>query len=201
MKSRKKSSLSPFFPLVLIFILAGGINGFVRAEEEVLPREVIFSFIEALPRARAFRGEKLQEYKGAWSEDRFHFEGLPGLTDIFVSASTVVDGRARQTIWFQPLNGSESRLVYPNVPPGAKLILSFAIPDLFVRPKKTTPVELEVWIGKKLLYETRVSGKGWRERAFDLTLPYLLGRKCQVAFHIRVSGKEPAGFVFYGRVE
>ena len=172
-----------------------------RAVQEEPPGEIIFSFLEELPYAEAVREGEGQTVTGEWVDERFYFEGLPGLTDVFTTEAVKVDGKTQAAIWFQPWKGFDSTLTFSSVPPGKRLRLFFALGDSDFVQGKATPVYFEVWLGKKKLFDAQGGTKGWKQKTFDLTLAYLLQRKYRFKFRIWSSERRPTSFVFYGYVE
>lgn len=193
--------------LVLFSILILGLLVFpipVSAQDPGRPPgEIVYSFIERLSQARAIkRGQGNEVHQARWIASRFRFDELPGMADILVSEGILVKGKTRTVIRIQALPGYESELVYKKVPPGRRMRIFFALADSnFRKGKEQAPVEFEVWIGAKKLYETRVNSRGWQAKTLDMTLPRLLQRGFRVSFKVRTSGEQLKNFVFYGYIE
>lgn len=167
-----------------------------------LPKEITYSFFQGLSQAHALRKEESQVFEGRWTGDRLSFEGFPPKMDIFVNESVLVEGKTRRVIWFSALSKYESTLVFFKVPAGKRLRVFYALSDsTFQKGGEIAPVEFEVWMGGKKLFETRISSRGWQERTLDLTLPFLLQRSFRFSFKVRTSGADAKDFVFYGYVE
>jgi len=188
------------FPLVLmLFLLLPPLPA--RAAERP-PREIIFSFLQGLPYAQAVRQGEGQSFTGEWKGDRFHFEGLPALMAIYTTEVVAVEGKTRAAIWFQPWRDLDTTLVFSSVPVGKRLRIFFALGDSdFSHGRRATPVYFEAWIGKKKLFDAQVNTRDWKEKSFDLTLPYFLQRKSRFSFKIQASEKQQTSFIFYGYIE
>lgn len=164
-------------------------------------KAILYSFVENLSKAQAVRESEDRVIEGRWLGDRFKFEGLPSVADIFTSESVVVDGKTRSAIWLQPLERFESSLTFSGVPAGRVLEISYALPDWTFQGKEVSPVEFEIWIGEKKVFGTRFNTKGWKTKTVDLTLLSLLQRKYRVSFKVRTTDQQPKSLVFYGLVE
>jgi hypothetical protein len=176
-------------------------SGHAEESDKKKEKEKIYILTQHFTKAQAEREISGRIYAGQLKGERIQFEGLPGIADIFVTESAVVEGKTRPVIWFQPLQNSENSLIFRDVPPGRKLHLFYALPDWTFQKQQVTPVQFEVWFGKRKLLETRVSTKGWKEKILDLTLPFLLQRKGRLVFKVGVAGQRPESFVFYGAIE
>jgi len=200
--TRRKPGLV-FFPILILCLLICPIP--ISAQDPVAPPpgEIVYSFIERLSQAQAIkRGAGNEVHQARWITSRFRFDELPGSADILISEGILVKGKARSVIRFQALPGYESELVYKKVPPGRRMRIFFALTDSnFRKSKERAPVDFEVWIGAKKLYETRVNSRGWQEKTLDMTLPRLLQRGFRVSFKVRTSGEQLKNFVFYGYIE
>ena len=170
-------------------------------EESSPPPSVVYSFLEALPRAQASWKGAGKTLAGVWEEDRFRFEGQAGVTDIFATDAALVEGKPRLAIWLQPYDDLEATLTFSDLPPGRQLHLFYALPDPVFQQAKLIPVYLEVWIGQKKLFETRVNSKGWKEKTVDLTLPFLLQRRFLIRVKVWAAEKQSSSFIFYARIE
>ncbi len=192
-----------FFGFLLFFGYSPNpLSAQFEEEEEGPPKEVTYSFIASLSKAQALRIKRAgQVYKGKWTADRFHFEKLPGIADIFVSDNALVDAKPHSVIWFPSLSGFESSISFSKIPPGKRLYVFFALPDSVFKQKKVVPVDFEISIGEKKLLNTRILAQGVREEVFDLTLPYLLHRPYRVTFRIRSADSQPVDFVLHGYIE
>ncbi|MBI4115436.1 MAG: hypothetical protein HY447_02550 [Candidatus Omnitrophica bacterium] len=157
----------------------------IFSEEVKSPSGNIYSFAEHLPMAEALRGGEKGTLYGKWGVDRFRFQGLPSTgSDIFISQGVVVAEKVREAISFNPLTGFDSTLVFSQVPSGSQLRIFYAVPDSVFEQSKVVGVNFEVWIGKKKVFETRASSKGWQEKTVDLSLLSLLGRSYRVTFRV-----------------
>ncbi len=167
-----------------------------------LPKEIAYSFLLNLSQARAIRASEGQAFEGRWSGNRFSFEGLPQDADISVNESVLVEGKMRRVIWFPGLPRYESSLVFSKVPARKRLRVFYALSDAsFQKGGELIPVQFEVWIGRKKLFETRVSSPGWQEKSLDLTFPFMLHRSFRFSFKVQNAGRQTASFVFYAYIE
>ena len=201
LKKIRTGPAKKFSTIMILFFFFLPISSFARAEEKPAEK-VIYSFLPFLSQTRVTRsiGDKLIEQK--WVEGRLHSDQLPPLVDVFTSDSVVVGGAKRSAIWFPPLFGFDSVLEFTGVPPARKLKVFYALPDeSFKEDGKTTPVQFEVWIGKKKLFESLVGTKGWKEKSVDLAIPYFLRRRYQFSFRVRTGDADPKSFVFYAYLE
>ncbi len=214
--------MSPRLRNFLIFLLAA-IGPFLSAQaqtpdspstvssssliepKEGPPEEVIFSFVQGFPEAHTDRRKWGRIVQGLKIENGFRFEDSPpGATDVFVSPDVMVNGKPRQAISLLIVPGFETNLIFQNIPPGRRLRFFYALPDtLFQTANKAAVsfVQVEVLIGRKVLFEGQTNTKGWREKAVDLTLPYLLHRELQVTIRTRSLDPAPQFLVFYGAIE
>lgn len=187
------------FFILVTFSLSYGLS--IQAAEDIPPERVIYSFLQGFPTAQTLWLSEETRIQGTWTGDRFHFEGLPGAMEIFITDAAQVGGKTHAAIWIQPVGDMEAILTFPNVPPGRKLRLFFAAPDIVFQQGKINPIYLEVWIGRKRLFEARIHTKGWKEKTLDLLLPFLLQRLYQIRVRVRAHEKNLSSLVFYGRIE
>ena len=192
----------------LSFLLVLGLTLFppgpARPEmKEGPPQEILYSFLDHLSEARAVRQSMGQPgFDGEWLGNRFRFIGLPDSADITVNDQIVVGEKTRPAIQFNALAKLESTLTFPKVAPGKRLHVFYGLADsAFEKDQAVAPVQFEIWLGKKRLLETRVSSKGWNERAIDLTIPRLLHRNFRYVFSVRMAGERTQKFVVYGYLE
>ena len=144
---RKLYFIAGLFLFAFTFKAAAAEEG---QQQDSATSRVVYSFLEKFPQAQAFRErEKGPVFRGRWMLDRFQFDGLPGISAIFVSDSAVVEGRTRPVIWFQPLPGFESDLVFSKVPPGRKIRLFLHCPMLFFNKGKFCRFNLKSGSAKK----------------------------------------------------
>ena len=170
--------------------------------EEAPPENVVFSFLKNFSEAKAERRNRGQVSLGQWNRTGFQFPGSgPNTADIFTNPQTPVNGKNREAIWMVIPPGQEVGLTFPNVPPGHRLRFFYALPDYLFTMKAPAFTQVEVWVGKKKVYESQTNTKGWKEKVIGLTLPYLLQREIQVTVRARSLDPEPQILVFYGLVE
>ena len=200
----KKASLQTF--LLLLWLIPLGWSEESFQPPSVTQRGAVppgaYSLAENLSQAGALRvTPEGQSFPGVFTDGRFSFAGLAGNADIFVSDSGLVEGLTRTAIWFPPLEGMESTLTFHQVPRRRKLHVFFALPDTTTQQKDLLPVQFEIWMGKKNLFHTRLSTKGWQEKVLDLTLPYLLQKSYQISFKVRMSDNQSKDLIFYGYLQ
>lgn len=170
--------------------------------ERVAEKKTVFSFRDALSGAQATLKGNAQVLSGVWEIDRFRFQGMPGMTDILVTDFAMEEGKpTRPVIWTQPLKNFEYTLDYPEVPVGRKLTLFFGLGNSALKKSNLEPVQFEVWIGKKKLFDSTLLAKGWLGKEADLTIPWMLKRKFHFRFVIRNLEQGGGGFVFNGKIE
>ncbi len=179
-------------------------SGFLEAEEAPL-EEVTFSFLQGFPEAQVEKRKKGKVSRAQWKGTGFQFEDSdPNVVDFLAHDQTQVNGKNRPAIWALVMPGFESSLTFSKVPPARKLKFFYALPDyVFQAAEKVLPsfVQIEIFIGKKRIYEGQTNTKGWKEKTVDLSLPYLLQRDLQVTIRIHSLDPQPRYLVFYGTLE
>ncbi|GEM_PF-2522753 len=174
-------------------------------DEEAPTEEVTFSFLQGFPEAQAEKIKKGKVSRAQWDGTGFRFgDSEPNVIDFFIHDQTLVSGKTRPAIWILVAPGYESSLTFSKIPSGRKLNLFYALPDyVFQEAGKVTPsfVQMEIFIGKKRIYEGQTNTKGWKEKTLDLSLPYLLQRDLQVTIRVRSLDPQPRYFVLYGNIE
>jgi len=209
-EQRETTGLGLVDAVVLEEMGGGGGARESKAEEKVEtiqdsgpPGEILYSFLQAFPRAQAQRRRRGKNVRAWWLERGFQFEdSAAGAIDIFVSEDAVAGAVVRQAIAFNLVAGEESELIYSEVPPGRRIHLYFALPDgSFPLTRAGAPVLFEVLIGTKSIFEAELSTRGWKEKTIDLTLPFLLQRSYRLTFRVRTVDKQWKTFVFHGYVE
>lgn len=191
------SHLPPFLLLALLISSIPSVKA--QTEKDAYYAEPLYFFQQALPQAQAIRIRQGEAYKAKWDDriERLRFEELPGRADVLVAKKTPVRGKMKPAIRFQPLPGYDSMLIFENTPPAKQLVVTIALADpAFKKSKEVVPVEFEIWIGKKKIYATRVSTKGWHPQTLNLTLPYILHRSFRYTFKVRTALKRSRHFLF-----
>lgn len=175
----------------------------VWAKKQDAGKKFVYSFADNLGSAEALRASREEMFPGAWKDERFHFEGLPDSADILVDRKALVERKPETVVWFPVGPEQDVSLTYTGVPVGRRLRFLFLLSGDWGAAKKGEPLPLllEVWIGKKKLFETQISTPGWKEKTFDLTLPYLLQRKFRFTVKARTLGPEWDNLIFFGYLE
>ena len=142
-------------------------------------------------------------FPGVWKDERFHFEGLPDSADILMDRKALVERKPETVVWFPVGPEQDASLTYTGVPIGRRLRFLFILSGDWdvTKKEKPLPLLLEIWIGKKKLFETQISTPGWKEKTLDLTLPYLLQRRFRFTVKARTLGPEWDNLIFFGYLE
>ncbi len=172
-----------------------------KQELAAAKQKVVYSFLDVFPQARAIRYPKFGKTEGSWVEDHFEFSDAPGLSDIFIGRNFEVNATVHESIAWKIQPDVASNLIFTRVPPGRKLKLFLAMPDIAFKKEKVWPIQLEAWIGGKKILESEIQAKGWRQEEVDLTVPFLLQRSYVVSFKVYSTAKEETLLLFRGSIE
>ena len=206
MSQQRAYSFVFFFVLLLAPPVRAGLTSESAPgiEEEIFEpptREIAYSLVKDLANARAIRRQGQKKSQAQWNGSRFQFQEAPGVSDIFTTENYVVGGSTHEAVALQIQLGYDVTLIFPRVPPGQKLKIFFAMPDIAFRGEKFSPVTMEAWIGQKKILETPISKKGWLQEQVDLDLAFLLQRNYALTFKFTSADTQTATVLIYGSID